>query len=109
MQFPHLFLGTLKEHYLLLFSAAGVVGLTCGFVGAWIGGFIGARRAVRNTEIQAKDPMTAAQLRGVMDALDSIALEVERIAEAQRFTARLMTERSAPPLARIEKPAITPH
>lgn len=27
------------------------------------------------------------------DAVDSIAIEVERIAEAQRFTAKLMTER----------------
>jgi hypothetical protein len=46
-------------------------------------------------------------------AVDVIALEVERISEAQRFTARLLAERDGakiPSPARASEPrAITPH
>ena len=36
-----------------------------------------------------------AQLEQLQQSIDAIAIEVERIAEAQRFTAKLMSERSA--------------
>ena len=36
-----------------------------------------------------------AQLEQLQQSVDAIAIEVERIAEAQRFTAKLMSERSA--------------
>ena len=110
MQLPHLFNGTTKEHYVLLFSMAGGLALIAGVIGSWIGAYIGARRAVRNTEIRTTDAaQTAAQLSGIMTALDTMSLEIERISEGQRFTAKLMSERVPSSLPRAEKKNITPH
>ena len=114
--FPPLFHGTLREHYLVLFGAAGAVALLSGVVSAWFGAFIGARRAARKTLLEAMAARPAqldeTRLRQLVDAVDAIALEVERISEAQRFTARLLAEREAPPapsLARRDPGVVTPH
>jgi hypothetical protein len=114
--FSPFFHGTLREHYLLLFGAAGGVALVSGFVSAWVGAYIGARRAARRTVLEAvrtptPAPVDEARLAQLMDAVDAIALEVERISEAQRFTARLLAERHAPPapVGRRDPGAITPH
>ncbi|MFN2563705.1 MAG: hypothetical protein ABR499_01670 [Gemmatimonadaceae bacterium] len=112
---PPFFHGTLREHYLILFGAAGGIALVTGLVSAWLGAFVGARRAARRTmlEAMAAQPshMSEARLNQLVDAVDAIALEVERISEAQRFTARLLAERQAPapPLTRRDPGAITPH
>jgi hypothetical protein len=113
--FPPLFHGTLREHYLLLFGVAGGIALVSGLVSAWIGAYIGARRAARKTMLEAmtNSPALAneARMTQLVEAVDAIALEVERISEAQRFTARLLAERQAPPtpLSRRDPDAITPH
>jgi hypothetical protein len=113
--FPPFFHGTLREHYLVLFGVAGGIALVAGLVSAWIGAYIGARRAARKTmlEAMAASParVTEARMTQLVDAVDAIALEVERISEAQRFTARLLAERQAPtpPLGRRDPGAITPH
>jgi hypothetical protein len=50
------------------------------------------------------DPHAAERLARIEAAVESIAIEVERISEAQRFTTKLLSERStgsaAPPPAR---------
>jgi len=113
--FPPLFHGTLREHYLILFGAAGGIALVSGLVSAWLGAFIGARRAARKTLLEAMAAQPAqlneARLNQLVDAVDAIALEVERISEAQRFTARLLAERQAPapPLGRRDPGVTTPH
>ena len=109
MIIPHILLGTTREHYIMLFSAAGAVGLAAGFVGSWIGGYIGARRAVSSAQLNRVDALSAAQLTPVMQALDAIALEVERISEAQRFTTKVLSERQPVVLPRAESRSITPH
>ncbi len=109
MIIPHLLAGTTREHYILLFSAASAIGLTAGLVGSWIGAFLGARRAVRTAQLNRVESMPAAQLTPVMQALDAIALEVERISEAQRFTTRVLSERQPVILPRAEARNITPH
>ena len=109
MPLPHLFLGTLREHYLLLFGAAGTIGLAAGFLGSWIGGFIGARRAVRTAQLDRPTESVVLQLGPILHALDAISLEVERISEAQRFATRVLTERQAVLLPRGEAKSITPH
>ncbi|MDB4916520.1 MAG: hypothetical protein JWM95_4164 [Gemmatimonadetes bacterium] len=110
MSGPLLFLGTTREHYMLLFGAAGAIGLVAGTVGAWIGAYLGARRAVRTAQLNAPlERVSMAQLEPVLLALDTIALEVERISEAQRFQTRMLTERPQMPLPRIEPRNITPH
>ena len=109
MGLPALFMGTTREHYILLFGLAGVIGLTAGIVGAWIGGFLGARRAVRKAQLEAPAAtLQPAQLAPIMQALDAISVEVERISEAQRYTARILSERPAAKLTRDQR-NITPH
>ena len=114
MVIPHIIMGTTREHYILLFSAAGVIGLTAGLIGSWLGGYLGARRALRTAQLAAAEQTPPAlQLAPVMQALDAIALEVERISEAQRFTSKLLAERpAAAPQAieRVRAPgSTTPH
>ncbi len=107
---PHILIGTTREHYLMLFGAAGVIGLVAGVVGAWVGGYLGARRAARTAQLAAAaQDSVVVQLTPVMQALDAIALEVERISEAQRFTTKVLSERSVVSLPRPEVRSITPH
>jgi hypothetical protein len=109
MIIPHLFAGTTREHYILLFSAAGAIGLTAGLVGSSIGAYLGARRAVETARVRHLEAQPAVQLAPVMQALDAIALEVERISEAQRFTTKILSERQPLVLPRAESRSITPH
>ena len=112
---PQILNGTLREHYILLFGVAGGIAAVVGFVAAWVGAQFGARRAAR----QAADIALAAHagdfdrnFGSLVQAVDAIALEVERLSEGQRFTARLLSERPLLGTAvRPETPArvITPH
>src|SRR6266571_7780426 len=103
--FPQIFNGTLREHYVLLFGMAGGIAAVVGFVAAWIGAQFGARRAAR---MAAEDALSRGglgvdrNLTALVQAVDSIALEVERLSEGQRFTARLMSERA--PIVPAPKP-----
>jgi hypothetical protein len=112
---PHILLGTLREHYVLLFGMAGGLAAVVGFVAAWAGAQFGARRASR---MAAEEALKGAgfgmdrNLGALVQAVDAIALEVERLSEGQRFTARLMAERSpmvGPPKQENPARVITPH
>ena len=63
----------------------------------------------RTTSLDALDQ----KLERIDTAIDAIALEVERISEAQRFTARVMAERDPGKLPQPGRPSdgrvITPH
>ncbi len=48
---------------------------------------ISGRRAPLDTELRDR-------IEGLQQSVDTIAIEVERIAEAQRFSARLLSERA---------------
>lgn len=109
MVVPHLFAGTLREHYIMLFSAAGAIGVTAGLVGSWVGAYLGARRAAKAAQVDRPEAQPVMQLGAVMQALDAIALEVERISEAQRFTMKVLSERQPVVLPRAEVRSITPH
>lgn len=110
MSLPNLFIGTTREHYLLLFGAVSAIGLAAGAIGAWIGGYLGARRAVRTAQLSApSNNVVSLQLGPILQALDAISVEVERISEAQRFTARVLSERQAVALPRSEVRSVTPH
>jgi hypothetical protein len=111
--FPVVWNGTLREHYLLLFSVAGSIALVAGFVGAWLGSRFASRRMIQ--ELREALPsgqqqaMASAQLDELAGALDSVALEVERLAEGQRFTAKLLAE-NTPARAPLRTPGVvTPH
>ena len=111
--FPQYFDGTLREHYLLLFGSAGALSLMMGGIAAWLGARWGARRAVRRAMEEAARNDTSFrveyQLEQLTQSVDLIALEVERIAEAQRYAARLLAERQPPAAPRREPGLITPH
>ena len=116
MGLPQVFLGTLREHYILLFGVAGSFGLVAGFVGAWIGARFGARAALGQNDRTATHGLaTQADVGAVTEGLDALLLEVERVAEAQRFVAKLLAERAervgihAVPPPRREPGQITPH
>jgi hypothetical protein len=62
----------------------------------------------------ASSDVVASRLERIETAVDAIAIEVERIAEAQRFMARLSTERDAQrlpsgPSGSVGGRSITPH
>lgn len=100
---------------MVLFGGAAFFALMTGLLGAWIGAYLGGRRGARR-ETGFLDPASSgvaeAQLRELQQAVETIALEVERISEGQRFTARMLMERmpaSAPIVQRREGGSITPH
>jgi hypothetical protein len=114
--FPPLINGTLREHYLLLFGAAGAVSVVVGAVSAWFGAQFGARRLMRDLR-ESQSLITgenAARLNELKQSLEDVGLEIERLAEGQRFTARVLVERSsaappAPPAPRRGPGEVTPH
>jgi len=70
---------------------------------------------IRGTRRPALDPENSPRLQRIEEAVEAIALEVERIGEAQRFTTKLLAERqpdAVGPIAarpRREPGTITPH
>jgi hypothetical protein len=116
MHFPALFFGTLREHYIVLFGAAGGVAILVGFIGAWIGSQLGARTAARRALRESVGELSGKQLQEVMQALDVLTVEVERMSEGHRFISRLLADqanrdRIAMQLPReaIKPGPITPH
>lgn len=115
--FPQLWNGTLREHYLLLFSVAGSIALVGGVVGAWVGARFGTRRVVREVldALPSSDEqqLTNQQLHRLSQAVDVMAVEIERLSEGQRFTARLLAERASTQFSKQSAErtpgVITPH
>ena len=117
---PPILGGTLREHYLLLFGSAGLFALGVGGAAAWLGAWLATRRATRSVMEQVHreaQQLADARHASLERSLEAIAIEVERISEAQRFSARLLTERAlseraalpATPAPRREPGAVTPH
>lgn len=113
---PLHWIGTTREHYLMLFAAAGSVAMITGLIGGWVGAYFGARRAVRSSRLEAAPPardLQSAQLAQLGQMVEAIAIEVERVSEGQRFTTRLLAERTPGAHAVEPRPrapgAITPH
>lgn len=100
----------------LLGTALVTVLFGAALAGAWLlGREQGRRRAAAEARESLEDggaPLaTAAELSGVTRALETLAREVERVSEAQRFTERLLAEGRASeirPLERIVAPVVRP-
>lgn len=45
--------------------------------------------------LQGRDPLVEQRLARIEQAVDAVAMEVERISEGQRFTTRLLSERAS--------------
>jgi hypothetical protein len=55
-----------------------------------------ARRMEQGAQVGRVPSEVTARLERMEQAIDSIAVEVERISEGQRFTTKLLSERTAP-------------
>ena len=95
---------------------ANIVGCTLfasavGFAAAWMRARERAIRAELKSQSLPRD--TEARFDRLQQAVEAMAVEVERIAEAQRYSAKLLTERAerSPVLERPRGPerVITPH
>ena len=64
------------------------------------------RRWDRQSAPPAPQPETAARLERIEQAIEAMSIEVERIAEGQRFVTRLMTDRAP---ERVALPASDRH
>jgi len=116
MNLPPMLFGTLRDHYILLFTAAGGVALVAGFVGAWIGSHLAGRRsASRVANELAKKVSASPQFQQIMQAMDVLSVEVERLSEGHRFVARLLSEKAerdrvaALPVRERKSEHVTPH
>lgn len=80
-------------------SFAGVMLTIIVSIGGLAGVYVGAKWALAATKVRASPPsrLDDHRLEQLQQSIDSIAVEVERIAEAQRFTAKLAAERSEAP------------
>src|SRR5579884_3223997 len=115
MGLPQVLFGTLREHYVLLFGTASAFALIAGLVGAWLGARLGARAALRRGVAETlADVATRSDISTLGDELQAPLVEVERIAEGQRFVSKVLAERAdagalPPPRSRREPGSITPH
>jgi hypothetical protein len=55
-------------------------------------------RRISSTPPERVPAEVSERLQRMEQAIDSIAIEVERISEGQRFTTKLLADRTAPPL-----------
>jgi hypothetical protein len=74
---------------LAFFATTIILGLGIPLVRAYI------RRRDRQDALPAAAPEVMQRLERMEQAIDSIAVEVERISEGQRFTTKLLSERPA--------------
>ena len=63
-----------------------------------------ARRMEREPRNPTLPPDVTARLERMEQAIDSIAIEVERISEGQRFTTKLLAERNTAEASGLSKP-----
>jgi len=91
-----IFHGTLRERDAAILIMAGGVALFVGSISAWLGAHFGAKRAVRRAfreKIEIPALVTEVRYDELSRAIDAIALEIERLSEAQRFAAKMLVER----------------
>lgn len=91
-----------------LLASAILFGSTLTFAWLWVR----ARERVWRAQLEHRQPAEPSELQALNQSVDAIAIEVERIAEAQRFTAKLLSDRfegGASVATRPPASAITPH
>jgi len=71
--------------FVILSSVAGLIGIGLATRGLW-------RMGSRQQKRSLPDPAVREELQRLQTAVDAIAIEVERISEAQRFTVTLLSK-----------------
>ncbi|MFL5561573.1 MAG: hypothetical protein ACJ79K_08870 [Gemmatimonadaceae bacterium] len=88
-----------------VYSFMVVVAVITAFIGSMVALFIGARVALQRTRPREIAPVDDARFERLEQAVDTIAIEIERMSESQRFTAKLLSERAPAALpVRADKP-----
>ena len=78
--------------FIALIGVLSGVGVLAGaFAGAY---FFGKSKGQRETLSSGRDPELMARLARVEQIVESTAIEIERISEGQRFTTKLLSEKS---------------
>ena len=91
-------------------ALAQLFSVIAGFVGTLTGIGVGAYVVVRRARRTPTQPRTSDdRFQRLEQAVDAIAIEVERISEGQRFVTKLLAERSAAASPRAPERVITPH
>jgi hypothetical protein len=93
------------DETLLFFVTSWVFSLSSvGLFAAWLGARARAKRAERQLDqvLRRFDDTRPASDERLSSAVDALGLEMERLAEGQRFVARVLAERPA-------APAVPPH
>jgi hypothetical protein len=80
-----------------VYSFAVVVAVIAGFIGTMAAVFVGTKFALHRTKARPVLPINDERFERLEQAVDAIAIEIERMSEAQRFTAKLLTDRAAQP------------
>ena len=93
--------------FLLALSSMGLFVSTVGFAWAWV---LARGRAIRAEALLegARQAQTQQQPLGLAGAVESMAVEIERIGESQRFLTKVLTERAERVLPR-QIGQTTPH
>jgi nitrogen-specific signal transduction histidine kinase len=74
--------------------AVSLFGSVAYSVGALARAFVAHRKEEARLERESVPPLTEVRLARIEQAVDAIALEVERISEGQRFTTKLLSEQN---------------
>lgn len=93
-----IFHGTLRERDAMMLVLSAGVALFVGSISAWLGAQFGARRGIRkalHAQVEIPSLVTEVRYDELARSIDAVALEVERISEAQRYVAKLLAERAA--------------
>lgn len=92
----------------LLWTSGTLLAATLAFCTLWLR----ARERGLRASLAAKPAREGAEIQHIVHAVDSIAAEVERMSEAQRFTAQVLAEKietESPLVKRFPGRVITPH
>ncbi|MFI5228962.1 MAG: hypothetical protein ACHQWU_07830 [Gemmatimonadales bacterium] len=92
---------------LLTFASAILFAATIGFATLWVR----AREKLLRQRAEATVIYPDDRVEHLVAAVDAIAIEVERISEAQRFTTQVLAKRHGEPAEprRVPERVITPH
>jgi hypothetical protein len=83
-----------------VYSFAVVAMVIAGFIGTMAVVFVGTKIALQRTRQRPPImPVNDERFERLEQAVDAIAIEIERMSEAQRFTAKLLTDRAAQPVS----------
>ncbi len=78
-----------------VYSFAVVMGVLGTFIAAMVGLFVASRFVLQRSKPRPMMPVDDERFARLEQAVDTMAIEIERMTEAQRFTAKLLNDRAS--------------